>query len=421
VEESFSPEIYTVVYISGDPEQGEGITAEMYNEEELIRTVDLAAETVQSLNRAEEVGEVVEAFATEKMSLAFVTGEVSGNLAIDEPLVVGLNTLEGQMVVSFDQGTYDQIPPEALGEAIEEIGEDETILEVADKFQFVFDPEETTIVLSVLLADKVVFTDTIPEEEFSNPDFVPEFILVTAISAPLDPVRIDTVIYANATFIYSNNSATHTALWNWGDETESSGDVTEENGNGSVTGSHIYTEAGIYTITLNVTDDYSGSSDSAKFEYVVVYDPSGFVIGSGWINSPAGAYTPKPSLTGKATFNFVSLYTPGASVPIGGTAFTFRVANLNFISMRYEWLVVAGAQAKYKGVGTINGKGNYGFMLTAIDGDLKKPRTKDMFRIKIWDKNAGDKVIYDNQMGSPDDSYNATKISGGLIVICKGK
>jgi len=29
---------------------------------------------------------------------------------------------------------------------------------------------------------------------------------------------------------------------------------------------------------------------------------AGFVTGSGWINSPAGAYVSDPSLTGRATF-----------------------------------------------------------------------------------------------------------------------
>ena len=44
-------------------------------------------------------------------------------------------------------------------------------------------------------------------------------------------------------------------------------------------------------------------------------------------------------------------------------------ADLNFQSDVYDWLVVAGARAQFKGTGTINGEGNFGFMLTAIDGE----------------------------------------------------
>ena len=71
--------------------------------------------------------------------------------------------------------------------------------------------------------------------------------------------------------------------------------------------------------------------------------------------------------------------------------------------------MVAGQdKAKYKGVGTINGGGTYGFMLTATDG------SPDTFRIKIWDKDDGDAVVYHNQMGASDDEYGGTAIGGGV-------
>jgi len=56
-------------------------------------------------------------------------------------------------------------------------------------------------------------------------------------------------------------------------------------------------------------------------------------------------------------------------------------------------------------------------MLTAIDGDLKG--TTDKFRIKIWDKDNNDTIIYDNQLAAPDDSDPTTVIGGGSIVIHK--
>jgi PKD repeat protein len=240
---------------------------------------------------------------------------------------------------------------------------------------------------------------------------------VESIGAPVDPVVVSTPVSANALFSDPNFSDTHTATWDWGDGTISAGLVTEANGSGTVSGTHTYTAPGVYTITLTVTDD-GGASGQSVFWYVVVYDPTaGFVTGGGWINSPAGAYPPDPTLTGKATFGFVSQYKKGAKVPTGQTEFQFKVANLNFKSTSYEWLVVAGAKAQYKGIGTINGAGTYRFMLTAIDGDLLAGgKGLDKFRIRIWDDNG---LIYDNQLNAPDTADPTTVLGGGSIVIHK--
>ena len=153
--------------------------------------------------------------------------------------------------------------------------------------------------------------------------------------------------------------------------------------------------------------------DSATYRYVVVYDPDGgFVTGGGWIDSPAGAYTPDPELTGRANFGFVAKYKKGQITPDGNTNFQFQAAGLHFESTAYDWLVITGGErAKYKGVGTINGEGDYGFMLTATDSD-----DGDTFRIKIWDIDTGD-VIYDNWSIDGDDSYDGTALGGGSIVV----
>jgi hypothetical protein len=239
---------------------------------------------------------------------------------------------------------------------------------------------------------------------------------VGAINVPAALVQVNSAVNADAAFVDPTCVDTHTAVWNWGDGSTSVGTVTETNGSGSVTGSHFYTAAGVYTVTLTVTDDDGGSGQSV-FQFVVVYDPdAGFVTGGGWIDSPAGAYAASPSLAGKANFGFVSRYRPGKTVPEGQTEFRFSVANLNFHSSNYDWLVVGGARAQYKGTGTINGSGGYKFILTAIDGQRPGGGGVDKFRIKIW-RESDDILVYDNQMGALDTANPTTALGGGSIVI----
>jgi PKD repeat protein len=231
---------------------------------------------------------------------------------------------------------------------------------------------------------------------------------VGAITAPLDPVQVNTEISVSADFSDPGILDTHTALWDWGDDTTSDGVVVESGGTGTVTGSHTYTAAGIYTITLTVNDD-DGDSRAAVFDFIVIYDPDGgFVTGGGWIESPEGAYAPDPDLTGKANFGFVSKYKKGATTPSGTTVFHFKVADLHFYSDSYEWLVVTGGDyARFKGSGTINEQGDYKFLIWAGD---KNP---DTFRIRIWieDELGNETDIYDN--GSDQ------VIGGGSIVVHK--
>jgi PKD repeat protein len=192
---------------------------------------------------------------------------------------------------------------------------------------------------------------------------------------------------------------------------------------GTVSFPYTFTAAGVYHVTLTVTDDDGGAGSAATVggfdAMVVAYDASaGFVTGGGWINSPAGAYAANPALAGKAIFGFVAKYQKGANTPTGQTEFQFQLAGLDFHSTSYDWLVVAGARAQYKGSGTINGAGDYGFMLTAIDGVGPGGGGADRFRIKIWNKATG-AVVYDNQLGAADDSNPTTALGGGSIIVHK--
>jgi hypothetical protein len=245
---------------------------------------------------------------------------------------------------------------------------------------------------------------------------------ITKVTGPTAPQLVGTAVTLNAAFHDPGILDSHTATIDWSDGTAPDEGTVNETLNTSGTGTvtfhaHTYSAPGVYTVKITVTDK-DGASDEAFYTYVVVYDrDGGFVTGGGWIKVAAGSYPANPKLSVRANFGFNAKYKKGATQPTGQTE--FQVADLNFHSTEYEWLVVAGARAQYKGTGTINGGGSYGFLLTVIDGQVSGGGT-DRFRIKIWDLASG-AVIFDNQMGADETGDASTALSGGSIVIHSGK
>jgi PKD repeat protein len=213
-------------------------------------------------------------------------------------------------------------------------------------------------------------------------------------------VALGASVNASVPFTDPDQLDTHTATWNWGDGTTTAGTVTESGGAGTVTGSHLYAGPGVYTVTVTVNDGY-GNSDSAVYEFVVVYDPNGgFATGGGWITTAAGGLTTDPAAEGKSAIGFVARYLPGATVPTGSVAFTFHAGGFQFKSRSFDWLVVSGSSAQLRGAGTVNGAGTYQFLLIAQDG---KP---DRLSLKIWTTDPA----------SPTYVANNRTIKGSIIV-----
>jgi N-acetylneuraminic acid mutarotase len=228
---------------------------------------------------------------------------------------------------------------------------------------------------------------------------------VGTISAMTSPVQINSVINTSVNFADVDASDTHTATWDWGDTTTSSGLVTESNGSGTVTGSHTYSSTGVYTVTVTVTD-VANESATASYEYVVVYDAgasAGFLTGS-------GKYTSFTS--GLAKFGVNAKYTNG-NTPTGQFKWNLASTNQEFESTSYNWLVVTGDKALLKGTGTINGSGTYTFLVSAIDGSLTN--SANLFRLQI--KDLSNIVVYDSQPGAPDLADPTTPLSSGLIKV----
>jgi beta propeller repeat protein len=240
---------------------------------------------------------------------------------------------------------------------------------------------------------------------------------------PNGPISAGTPVTLSVQFSDPGTADTHTATLEWDVGTAGAPIdnmvIAESNGAGTASVARALT-AGVYAVRLTVTDDDGGAASVSAPAYIVVYDPdAGFVTGGGWFTSPTGACqltTVCAGASGRANFGFVSRYQRGATVPSGNTEFDFQAGQFRFSSTSYQWLVISGARAQYKGEGVVNGGGRYGFLLTAIDGDVSGGGGTDRLRLKVWDVATG-AVVYDNQAGSPDDSDNSTALGGGSIVI----
>jgi Leucine-rich repeat (LRR) protein/PKD repeat protein len=238
-------------------------------------------------------------------------------------------------------------------------------------------------------------------------------IITSSITLPIDPQRVTTSVNASALFTHPGTNDTTGVLWDWGDGKTSDGIVSDPT---TATGSHIYTTPGVYTVTLKITDK-DGSSYQATYDYVVIYDSVGdSVKGSGWFATTAGTFmedrSEERSIGDKAKFGFKLKYKKDSSVlPTGEIEFNLKKADLKFISESFQWLVVDGQKAIFKGVGKINKHGSYGFLASVIEGGKDQ---SDKMRMKIWDLASG-QVVYDNQPGSADNADPVTVIGGGSI------
>jgi hypothetical protein len=246
----------------------------------------------------------------------------------------------------------------------------------------------------------------------------PSVSMTAPVSGLLEPVG--TAVAFQGSFTDAGALDTHTAGWSFDALTTVAvqGAVSESRGSGIVSGTYSFAAPGVYPVTFGVWDDDGGvgstNSVAGLAAFVVIYDPSGgSASGGGTIQSPAGAYMPDASVTGKAIFGFVSEYRKGRTVPTG--EMHFQAPLLAFKSLTYEWLVVAGAKAQFKGTGSINGAGTYRFMVAVIDGKVSGDGI-DRLRIKISDSVSGS-VVYDNEPGADDMADPTTALRTGSIVV----
>jgi len=285
-------------------------------------------------------------------------------------------------------------------------------------------PDDGMYQVRVRVSDGTYSADGLTRVQATN--LAPTAILMGPEPGAIFPV--DTPVAFTGALTDPGTADTHSGYWGFysseaGFSTPAT--ITESGGSGTVSDTFAFPVPGIYNIYLSIRDDdgawgYAYTIGDAS-AFIVVYDPAGgFATGGGWFFSWWGSYGPDYNLAGKATFGFVARYTKGSSTPTGNVEFQFHEANMNFKSTSLSWLLISWGRARIGGTGTINGQGNYAFILYAVDSDWWGQKDYDRFRIRIWDMGSADPwgYIYDNEYWQGPYFYEEpyTVIDGSIVV-----
>ncbi len=249
--------------------------------------------------------------------------------------------------------------------------------------------------------------------------------VTSVLMTPATPIAVggNTASTMSASFTDAGQASgdLYSATVDWGDGQISPGNTTAPapNAAGSVSATHTYSAVGLYFVKVKVTRTRGTTSafgSATAAQPVVVYDPDGpSLSGAGWFTSPRGAYEANHALTGKLEFEFEAKYQKKSNVPKGDLDFSFKTAGLEFESTSYQWLVVTGAKAQLRGLGTINRHGTYAFEVTAIDGKAIGGGNVDKVRIRVWNEATG-ALVYDNQMNAAPNAAPTTAIVGSIKI-----
>ena len=217
---------------------------------------------------------------------------------------------------------------------------------------------------------------------------------ITRVEGPSTPQDIADGVTLTAAFTdASAPDDSFTATIDWGDGSSPvPASVTAplaSEAEGTISGFKQYAAAGVYSVTVTVTDQ-AGASYSEDYEYIVVFDPdtNGRVSGKGFYWSGAEAFAGGSRWGAPAFFGYDTKYKRNATVPSGDTQLRL-LGEFFFRSTSYDYLIVNDAIAIAEGVGKI-GNTQYRFRVQGIDNGWL-----DFFQITIWDP-VTDEVVYDN-------------------------
>lgn len=211
------------------------------------------------------------------------------------------------------------------------------------------------------------------------------------------PAAIGATLNAAVSFTDPGSADTHTTSIAWGD-----GATSVVPGEGAVSAGHAYAAAGLYTVSVTVTDNDGGVA-SQSTSNVVVYSTTAYIQGTGYYS---------PGLVQNLDVNV--RYT-GATL---GNRLRFARNGKQFVfeGITFNWLVVTADKAVMRGSGhVIGGTTTYQFALVVRDPNHRTNRA-DGVRLKVWDAATGN-VIYDDQPGQPDYADVVSPLLDGSLMI----
>ncbi len=221
---------------------------------------------------------------------------------------------------------------------------------------------------------------------------------ITDIAAVNELSQILTPVLFGATFTDEGILDTHTARWEWGDGTQ----TDQSDVSSPVGASHEYTDPGVYSVKVTITDD-DGAKVKSEARQVTVYAPSqgDYAAGSGrilvWVRDPGCSFAdpcdPQPhecETQEEAAFFFVY----DSSV----FQITFTVGGLRFDADALTSHTITDTRAAFEGTGTINdqltpGGQPYPFRIVVVQGQGTDP---DTFEITIRvpnEENEGSAIV----------------------------
>jgi hypothetical protein len=241
------------------------------------------------------------------------------------------------------------------------------------------------------------------------------------ITAPADGAVITVgpggaTVNVTADFTDPDPSDTHSCSIDW-QLALTMGTVAESGGAGSCAGSFTFATAGSYTIAVSIIDNLGGTGSDAidiTVSPAGSSPPAGQLHGEGGIGAVPGTYPSHPRVAGRIDFAFSVRQREGNRVK-SSVRVHLKGVHRMLESDHVSSVSVSGAAAELRGIGRIDGRGRFPFLISAVDGDLPGGDGIDRFRIVIW---ADGRILVDTEPRAPDPGTAATTpLSRGRIVL----